>query len=80
MTTLNFFKPNIIKLWTKFVNKLFFFFREFGNKLGWRLRLQLHLIYIYCGGAKTWALAVGLSTTFYQQCVQGEEIIGKPHN
>ena len=26
-----------------------------------------------CGGAKTWALAVGLSTTFYQQCVRGEE-------
>ena len=36
--------------------------------------------YIYCGGAKTWALAVGLSTTFYQQCVRGEEIIGKPRN
>ena len=33
-----------------------------------------------CGGAKAWALAVGLSTTFYQQCVRGEEIIGKPLN
>ena len=31
-------------------------------------------------GRKTWALAVGLSTIFYQQCVRGEEIIGKPHN
>ena len=31
-------------------------------------------------GRKTWALAVGLSTIFYQQCVRGKEIIGKPHN
>ena len=34
----------------------------------------------FCGGAKTWALAVGLSTTFYQQCIRGEEIIWKPRN
>ena len=33
-----------------------------------------------CGGAKTWALALGLSPTFYQQYVQGEEIMGKPRN
>ena len=33
-----------------------------------------------CGGAKTWALAMGLSTTFYQQYVRGEEIIGKPRS
>ena len=33
-----------------------------------------------CGGAKTWVFAVDLSTTFYQQCVRGEEIIGKPRN
>ena len=32
-----FFKPNIIKFWTKFSNKL----------IGCRLRLQLHSIYIY---------------------------------
>ena len=31
-------------------------------------------------GSKTWALAVGLSTILYQQCVRGEEIIGKPRN
>ena len=31
-------------------------------------------------GSKTWALAVGLSTTIYQQYVRGEEIIGKPRN
>ena len=35
---------------------------------------------INCGGAKTWALALGLSPTFYQQYVRGEEIIGKPRN
>ena len=35
---------------------------------------------IYCGGSKTWALAVGLSTTFYQQYVRGEEIIREPRN
>ena len=34
VTTLNFFRSNIIKLWTKF-----------SNKLGCRLRLQLHLIF-----------------------------------
>ena len=33
-----------------------------------------------CGGSKTWALAVGLSTTFYQQYVRGEEIIREPRN
>ena len=37
-------------------------------------------LYYYCGGSKTWALAVGLSTTFYQQYVRGEEIIRKPRN
>ena len=45
--------------------------------------VHFRLIFIMesiCGGAKTWALAVGLSTTFYQQCVRGEEIIGKPRN
>ena len=26
-----------------------------------------------CGGAKTWALALGLSPTFYQQYARGEE-------
>ena len=34
----------------------------------------------YCGGAKTWALALGLSLTFYQQYVRGEEIMGEPRN
>ena len=34
VTTLNFFRPNIIKLWTKF-----------SNKLGCILRLQLHSIF-----------------------------------
>ena len=33
-----------------------------------------------CGGAKTWALALGLSPTFYQQYVRGEEIMGEPRN
>ena len=36
-----------------------------------------------CGGAKTWALALGLSLTFYQQyvrLVRGEEIMGEPRN
>ena len=33
-----------------------------------------------CGGSKTWALAVGLSITFYQQYIRGEEIIRKPRN
>ena len=32
------------------------------------------------GGAKTWALALGLSPTFYQQYVRGEEIMGEPRN
>ena len=36
VTTLNLFRPNVIKFWTKF-----------GNKFGCRLRLQPHLIYIY---------------------------------
>ena len=31
-------------------------------------------------GTKTWALAFGLSLTFYQQYVRGEEIMGEPHN
>ena len=40
-----------------------------------------YIFYIeYCGGAETWALAVGLSTTFYQQYVRGEKIIGKPRD
>ena len=34
VTTLNFVRPNIIKLWTKF-----------SNKLGCKLRIQLHLIF-----------------------------------
>ena len=42
--------------------------------------LGLKIKYSGCGGAKAWALAVGLSTTFYQQYVRGEEIIGKPRN
>ena len=33
-----------------------------------------------CGGTKTWALVLGLSLTFYQQYVRGEEIVGEPHN
>ena len=33
-----------------------------------------------CGGSKTWALAVGVSTTFYQQYVRGEETIREPRN
>ena len=37
-------------------------------------------MYVKCGGSKTWALTVGLSTTFYQQYVQGEEIISEPRN
>ena len=28
----------------------------------------------------TWALALGLSPTFYQQYVRGEEIMGEPRN
>ena len=32
------------------------------------------------GGAKTWAFALGLSPTFYQQYVRGEEIMGEPRN
>ena len=36
MTTLNFFKPNIIKLLT-----------NFGNKLGCKLILQLHSIFFF---------------------------------
>ena len=35
---------------------------------------------VYCGGAKTWALALGLSPTFYQQYVRVEEIMGEPRN
>ena len=35
---------------------------------------------VSCGGAKTQALALGLSPTFYQQYVRGEEIMGEPHN
>ena len=31
-------------------------------------------------GSKTWAHVVGLGTTFHQQYVRGEEIIGKPRN
>ena len=31
-------------------------------------------------GSKTWAHVVGLDTTFHQQYVRGEEIIGKPRN
>ena len=31
----------------------------------------------YCGGEKTWTLALGLSLTFYQQYVRGEEIMGE---
>ena len=31
-------------------------------------------------GSKTWALAAGLSTTFRQQYIRGEEIIWKPRN
>ena len=34
----------------------------------------------YCGGAKTWALALGLNPTFYQQYVRGEEIMGEPRS
>ena len=34
ITTLNSFRPNIIKVWTKF-----------RNKIGCRLKLQLHSIY-----------------------------------
>ena len=33
-----------------------------------------------CGIAKTWALALGLSPTFYQQYVRGEEIMGESRN
>ena len=31
-------------------------------------------------GSKTWAHVMGLGTTFPQQYVRGEEIIGKPRN
>ena len=56
--------------------------------LGWNLtssstiiiKLLLIIQYINCGGSKTWALAVGLSTTFYQQYVRGEEIIRESRN
>ena len=37
-------------------------------------------MYGICGGAKTWAFALGLSPTFYQQYVRGEEIVGEPRN
>ena len=40
----------------------------------------LKLLHDFCGGSKTWALAVGLSTTFYQQYVREEEIIREPRN
>ena len=36
--------------------------------------------FLYCGGAKTWALALGLSLTFYQQYVRGEEIMEELRN
>ena len=36
--------------------------------------------FTFCGGAKTWAFASGLSPTFYQQYVLGEEIMGEPRN
>ena len=42
--------------------------------------LMVELQISYCGRSKTWALAVGLSTTFYQQYVRGEEIIREPRN
>ena len=31
-------------------------------------------------GSKTWAHVMGLGTTFNQQYVRGEEIIGNPRN
>ena len=34
----------------------------------------------YMWGSKTWAHVMGLGTTFPQQYVRGEEIIGKPRN
>ena len=41
---------------------------------------QFYFYYYYSGGAKTWALALGLSPTFYQQYVRGEEVMGEPRN
>ena len=37
-------------------------------------------MYGICGGAKTWAFALDLSPTFYQQYVRGEEIVGERRN
>ena len=41
---------------------------------------QFYFYYYYSGGAKTWARALGLSPTFYQQYVRGEEVMGEPRN
>ena len=43
-------------------------------------KLKINISNESCGGSKIWALAVGLSTTFYQQYVRGEEIISEPRN
>ena len=60
-------KKNIYK-----INKKIFYVRIFFLK-----NIFFHKL---CGGAKTWALALGLSPTFYQQYVREEEIMGEPRN
>ena len=64
---------------------IFFFNENFWLRFTFSFSLYTNCMYFAfeyynCGGAKTWALPLGLSPTFYQQYIRGEEIMGESRN